>query len=535
MGYFTLGANGMILEANLTAANLFGIERESLLNRPFSGLVDPASLKAFQFHLKKAMKGGPQEGCELGFRKCSGASFFGHLESLPVLPSNLSTPPRIRVTVIDITGRKLAENSLRETAKRNELLLNLLPHPAILLDRNRKILAANRLAKKNGVVVGHSFSSSQSRPSHVIGEKSRKAREEADVAGPQGVFLVPQGENSPERLSSVIEDSNDAVTVLDLEGGIKAWNSRAEKIYGYTEAEALKMTIYDLVPSRLKKGTRDLLRDVAAGVLCPPFETRRVAKDGCLVDVWLTVTRLVRGDQIVAVATTERDITDQNRLLDSIKKLPQRIILAQEKERKRVSQEIHSDFGQSLIALKMLVSFSASTMVDPPAEVKLLIEEIKKRLGRIIKRARDLAHELAPPSLKYVGLVQAIQNLVDSQGGQRRLKISFEHRNLDSIAFKGRDIIIFRIVQEALNNIFKHARATRARIKAVARKSTFFLEICDNGKGFVPAAPRRSGGLGLDLMREQAVLIHGSLSIDSCQGKGTTIRISVPIRDRGSR
>ncbi len=342
-------------------------------------------------------------------------------------------------------------------------------------------------------------------------------------------------ELNQQKLVTVVEDSNDAVTVLDFDGNIKAWNKRAEKIFGYSESEALKMTIFNLVPPRLKKETLNLLHDIKSGVLVKPFETKRVAKDGCIVNIRVTVTRLIQNEKIVAVATTERDVTEYNRWLAAIKELPQRIILAQEKERSHISQEIHSDFGQSLMALKMFVCMSATEFVKENPELKLMFEKVKDQLTRIIDKARDLSHKLAPPSLKYIGLVEAIKKLVESAGYYNKLKVHFVHRKMGDVSFESKGIIIYRIVQESLNNISKHAKATETWVKAQCRNSQFSLEISDNGKGFDPAKISHTRCLGLDLMKEQAALIHGTLSIESLIGKGTKIKVIVPIKERSKK
>jgi len=516
VGYFTLTEKGRILEANLTAVHLLGIEKCRFLEKPFSDFVTPEFQDEFYFHRRNVIKSGMQQACELKLLKKNGNSFFAHLESMPIrnVQNGIN---QIRTSIIDIHEKKQAMDAIKESAVQNELLLNSLPHPAMLIDKDRKILAANHLAKKNGAEIGGYWSS----------DFSRIKKPEFE-----GIFCLTDGEQNKQRLVTIVEDSNDAVTVLDLNGNIKAWNKRAEKIYGYSASEALKMTIFDLIPSRHKKETLNLLNDIKSGVLIQPFETRRLAKDGCLLDIRLTVTRLIQNEKIVAAATTERDITEYNRWLASIKELPQRIILAQEEERSRISQEIHSDFGQSLMALKMFVSMSASDLIKDNSQVTRVFEQVKDQLSRIIDKARDLSHELAPPSLKYIGLVEAIKKLIESAKYDKNLKIRFFHRNMSEMSFESKDIIIYRIVQEALHNIFKHAKATKARIKAMGLNSAFSLEITDNGKGFDPVKTRRSRGLGLDLMQEQAVLIHGALSIESQVGKGTTIKITVPIKER---
>ncbi|MBF0502085.1 MAG: sensor histidine kinase [Candidatus Riflebacteria bacterium] len=259
------------------------------------------------------------------------------------------------------------------------------------------------------------------------------------------------------------------------------------------------------------------------------FQTRRLAKNGRLMNTWHKITRLLRTRNIVPLVTAANDLSGPDQGLVAVAEMPQRIIMAQEKERTRISEEIHSDFGQSLILLKMFIVTAATTLDEVNPKVKLLLEEIKNQVTGIIKNARDLSHRLAPPSLKHLGLVQAIKKMIESTRHQDCPRIHFIHRYMGRVDFTTENIIIYRIVQEALNNIFKHAEATSVRIVAMARESTFSLTISDNGKGFSPSKINHSDGLGLDLMQEQVSLIHGSLRIESQIGKGTTIKVTIPI------
>ena len=118
------------------------------------------------------------------------------------------------------------------------------------------------------------------------------------------------------RLAIVLKDSNDAITLLDLDGNITAWNHGAEKMYGYSEAEALKMNIRGLIPAGRKKEALDFIDQIRVGRTVDHLKTQRLAKDGHILDVQLTVTKLEDGQgNIVAVATTGRDITESEKLM----------------------------------------------------------------------------------------------------------------------------------------------------------------------------------------------------------------------------
>src|SRR5476649_2877130 len=124
------------------------------------------------------------------------------------------------------------------------------------------------------------------------------------------------------RMATVIQDSNDAITFQDLDGNILAWNRGAEQIYGYSEAEALGMNIVDTVPTEYQKEAREFLSSLKRGELVPNLETKRKHKDGRIVDVWLTNTKLTDDKgKLTGIATTERDITEQTKTLEKFRRM----------------------------------------------------------------------------------------------------------------------------------------------------------------------------------------------------------------------
>ncbi len=522
IGYLTLGKKEEIVEANHTAANLLGLEKSQILQRQFTDFVDPESQDTLYFFLARLRKSDASDSCELKLLKRAETPFFAHIESM-MSCENENNCDEIRISFSDIHKSKMNAIALKESADRNEMLLNLLPQPAILVDKDRKVIAANQMAKKNGFAVGKLC-------------RTKPKKRKKVVSGSQKDFsnICCQVDYIPslQRLSTVIEDSNDAVSLIDLHGNIKAWNRMAEEMYGYLAADAMQMSIFDLVPASLKKQTSRLLKDVGAGVLIRPFETQRIARDGTVLDIRIKVTRMIEDGKIIAIAATERDLTTHNRLFASFKDLPRRIIMAQENEKSRISQILHSEFGQALIALKLFTVISSSNLDKKNDLMRTVLDKIRNNLDTIINDTRNLAHELSPPGLKYAGLVPAIKGLIDSATSKEKLQIRFFHRNMGQACFKEKDIIIYRILQEAIQNILKHSQATRARVSAVLSKTNFVLEISDNGKGFDSTAKSSSPGLGLALMSQQALLIRGRLSIESHAGKGTLLKITVPIKEK---
>ncbi len=115
------------------------------------------------------------------------------------------------------------------------------------------------------------------------------------------------------RLTAVVQDSSDAITLQDIEGNIMAWNPKAEKMYGWSEAEALTMNISSLIPESRKEEELARLKKLSRAEVLEPYHTQRLTRDGRVVEVWLTATSLVNeADEIYAIATTEREIKSEN-------------------------------------------------------------------------------------------------------------------------------------------------------------------------------------------------------------------------------
>ncbi|MCR4336356.1 MAG: PAS domain S-box protein [Candidatus Omnitrophica bacterium] len=241
-----------------------------------------------------------------------------------------------------------------------------------------------------------------------------------------------------------------------------------------------------------------------------------------------------QSDRLISTRGSIIDVTEKKRMEDAIKELPQQILVAQEEERKHIAQEIHDDFGQLLIALKIFLVNNMTDFIEKYPELQQLNDDLKIKINEIIQNARNLSHKLAPPHLEYTGLIRALKELIENMGLDKKFSIKFVHRNLKNIDFEKKDIIIFRIVQEALANIVKHSGAKNIEMGLQHRGGKVHLKIKDDGEGFIPREYVKSNmkSLGISVMRERAKLAGGILQIKSAPGAGTQIRLSVPIKEK---
>ncbi len=214
---------------------------------------------------------------------------------------------------------------------------------------------------------------------------------------------------------------------------------------------------------------------------------------------------------------------------EQIKALPKRIIQSQEFECNRIARDIHDDLGQSLATLKMLFQSSLLAQDGKNAAVGLDQQRILSYLNGIIEKSRNLATRLRPSTLEVLGLNTALKMMINEINLQKNFKVSFYPVDTNRLGFKAEAINVFRIVQEALVNSMKHAKATAVKVRMSSAKGRFKIVIQDNGKGFQMNG--KGPGLGLVTMQERAQLLEGSIQIKSKVGQGSIITLDIPVMD----
>jgi signal transduction histidine kinase len=222
-----------------------------------------------------------------------------------------------------------------------------------------------------------------------------------------------------------------------------------------------------------------------------------------------------------------------------LQRLSGAVVTAQEDERRMIARELHDEVGQALATIRVELALAQRTPADA-ATVGPKLELLRTITESTLKNIRDLSHLLHPSTLDDLGLVATIESLVSTHDGRNGLHISFSHRAMEARLPRRLESAIFRITQEGLTNVTRHAAATTCRIDLQRVGDTVRLRIEDNGRGFstvadadavglAPAQPSR--GLGLIGMRERAVLFGGTLSIASTPGHGTTLTLELPVTD----
>ncbi len=209
-----------------------------------------------------------------------------------------------------------------------------------------------------------------------------------------------------------------------------------------------------------------------------------------------------------------------------------KLIESQERERKRLASELHDGLGQDLLIIKNRAALVLNDAVVSPPPLEVL-REISAVASQAIAGAREISQNLRPYQLDHLGLAKALEGICRKVRQASPTKLTCEFREIDGIFTPEQEINIYRIVQEALNNIVKHAQATEGNIQMRRENGKAVLVIQDNGRGISPGAKHAStelsGGLGFTSMRERVRMMGGKLELKSAPGAGTRISIELPL------
>lgn len=322
-------------------------------------------------------------------------------------------------------------------------------------------------------------------------------------------------------LAVAVRNSNDAITIMGLEGNIISWNLGAERIYGYSEAEATKMNIRRIIPGHKQNEMTLLIERLLKGEKIEFFETQRLTKNNRILDISLTATVLKdeNGTPFV-ITTTERDITKRRRL-------EKEILDITEREREQIGHELHDGMGQILTGIAVLCKALALKLKDQSSKEMKDALVISKLANQAIGQTRDLAKMLYPIDLQTGGLVSALKTLASNT--EKTMQVTCRFRCGKSVSVKNlfEAKQIYRIVQEAITNAVRHGKAKHINIKLRLTKKGTILSIENDGLDFQKLSSHQKG-LGLKIMQYRTDLIGGSLDIRKGDKGGTVVTCIFP-------
>jgi PAS domain S-box-containing protein len=370
-----------------------------------------------------------------------------------------------------------------------------------------------------------------------------------------------QDEASRGRLASVVADSNDAITIQDLDGTITAWNKGAQAMYGYTEEEALLMNIRDTVPEDRREQALDLLRQAETGRLVASLETQRRTKDGRTLDVWLTTTKLLdEQGKIIAVATTERDVTA---LRVAEKERREAHDRSQELARLQENNRFKTQFINTaahelwtpLMPLRTQVHLLLNSPVNPPtpSQKKALgvMERNLERLGNLVEDLLTAARSQAgrqgvePVPIDIGKVLVEAAEAYEGMAKSRRMDLTVP-RDVSMPVFADPKRIS-QVLANLLSNAFKFT-PDGGHVSLALRDegADVRLSVTDSGMGIAKPDLARlfspfvqvhdtsqvtaaGSGLGLFICKEFIELHGGAIGVDSRgKGEGSTFWFTLP-------
>jgi PAS domain S-box-containing protein len=346
---------------------------------------------------------------------------------------------------------------------------------------------------------------------------------------------------SEEKFERAFRSSPFAMTIATLkEGRFLEVNDAFEVDTGFTRAEAIGRTALEL----------GLWQDPAARLEM----VRQIERDGKIVEFTIQA-RNRRGEPRVNVLWGERitvgqddcilaitsDITDRKRAEEALRRsrrdlrnLAARLQTVREEERTRIARELHDELGQALTGLKLDLAWIKGQIPRPKGELAERLQQVIGRVDGTVDQVRRIATELRPGVLDLLGLVAAIEWQAQEFSRRSGVMTDLDLHSDQSPVEDTRATTVFRILQEALNNVARHAAASLVRIAFSQTSQEIRLEVVDNGRGITAEELAGSRSLGLVGIRERAIACGGDLDIAAGASGGTTVRVYIPCQPTGT-
>jgi PAS domain S-box-containing protein len=365
--------------------------------------------------------------------------------------------------------------------------------------------------------------------------------------------LLYQNEREREAIQKhfeyLVKFANDMIFLIGEDLHIIVANDRALEVYGYTREELPELTIDDLVAPHSLVAHRQKIKDLSAGGH-NLYQSVHQLKNGTTFPVEVSAVNItVEGQsylQWIIRDITERKIAEQMlisakdemevkvaertselaRANAQLQSFAARMVRVQEEEKKRIARDLHDQIGQSLTALKLMIS-QATRLTSKQATPTLT--EAQKVLSELMGQVREMSLNLRPSMLDDLGLLPALTWHFEKYQNQTKIKVIFNHKGLQRhfspvIAETG-----YRVVQEALTNAAKYAGVTEVQIDAWADENTLTLRVEDSGRGFAPAKIASNVSFGLRGMSERLSAVGGNLQVVSEPGSGTILTAVIPL------
>ncbi len=321
----------------------------------------------------------------------------------------------------------------------------------------------------------------------------------------------------------VFDRLNDGVIVFDDEDRILDMNRSAQAVTGHTLSDVIGRPAQAIWPDR------PMITKFLSGTAGERTEMLIEAGGARRYFVLNRIPIYDRKRQLTGRLIILHDDTENRERSEELTFLSNRLIVVQEEERRTIARELHDEIGQRLSFIRMLLN---KVLKAAPETVPGIVNEAASQVSDVLEQVRDMSLQLRPGILDDAGLAGAINWLVERVGTQSGVTTKFESPDFDVALPEQVKMSAFRIVQESLTNIMRHAGAAKAWIRLAVREGRLVIEVEDDGRGFDVTGFAWGMSTGLSSMRERAMLMHGTFTIDSSPGRGTRVIAELPFTIR---
>jgi len=345
---------------------------------------------------------------------------------------------------------------------------------------------------------------------------------------------------SEARLSGIVESVTEGIISVDERQRIVLFNHGAELIFGRSAAAMIGEPLDLLIPERFRARHAQHVRKFAA----TGQTNRAMGRYGLIYGL------RANGEEFPVEATVSQSGTSPNMLLtvilrditermrteqalrdyaEQLRQLSRRLFEVEESERRRLARELHDRIGQNVTALSLNLNVVRGELpADALQKVHAHLGDCETLLFSTAQLVRDVMADLRPPGLDALGLLAALTEHARQVAGRSRLSVTVTGTELAPRLAPTTEIMLFRIAQEALVNVAKHARASEVTVALESGPATVLMTIADNGRGFDATARLVQPTSGMVSMRERAESIGGRLRVESAPGEGTRVIVEVP-------
>jgi two-component system sensor histidine kinase UhpB len=555
---------GRVLSMNELPARLLGYRRENLIGRCI-----PEQLNAheqFAEYIERLKRDGFANGLMALETKSGERRIWEYRNTLKTEGSE----PLVRGMARDVTVQVEAQRALRKSTARLQALINSIDEIAFEFDVDGTFLdiwttdesqpfrpRAQLLGRRISDVFEETFA-----PSHRVvfrrvlesgkGENLEYALNLSDgehwflcrvtpIAAADGTYKsicmlardITERKRTEKSLSlfrALIDRSNDAIDVVDADSlRLLDVNQKGCEDLGYTREELLAMTVYDLDPSLTPEiHAKNVKEMTQSGFLTTEVIHRRKDSSTFPVEVNLSLVQLDKTYIVAAV----RDITERKATESAMRQLSGLLLRAQDEERRRVAREIHDGIGTYVAGFSLTLARIRTYLDKSNPKHRRAISESSELIRAAAGEIRSVSYLLHPPTLELLGLKPAIELLIKGFSKRSGIKISLETPSEISRFSRELELTLFRVTQEALNNVFRHSKSKSARVRLLMESDLIVLEVADRGKGIKASDKSMRLTVGISSMKERVNNLGGAFSITNARRRGCVVRASLPITSR---